>query len=381
MTWRAFSVPLVGGPQHGRRELVLASRLGWIGVDIGTHTVKLAQVVRAGNSMRLRQAVVIQRPEPWPEEDSMAWAVPCTSHDEIYAGRHYGKFVGRNAASVLPMNVCELHGLTVPPGTDQERRTMIAGELAENWSERPGSMEFGFWETDGAQANERAGGFNVNVLAVAKLWIDRLMQDCRQSSLDCWSIDGCPLAMARAVGLVNRFRGQQCFLAIDWGYSNVTLCVVFQGRPVYARRLRDCGLRLVLESIETGLGVTEDEAQHLIDTQGLLSLGADAAEDRELQAAISEAAYGTVEALFQQVQRTLQFVHSQRRHLSPSGVWLMGGGATIRNVGPYLGEKLEMPVHIWGIPADARELPNMGGQRSALFGAAAALSALAWRAA
>jgi type IV pilus assembly protein PilM len=361
--------------------LVLANQIGWIGVDIGTHTVKMAQVVRAGGGLRLRQAVVIQRPAPWPEEDSMVWAIPCASHDEMYAARNYGRFVGRSAASVLPMNVCELHGLTVPPGTDQERRTMIAGELAEYWSERPDPMQFGYWETDSVQANERAGGFNVNVLAVPQLWIERLTQDCRRSSLDCWSVDGCPLAMARAVDLVNRFRTERCVLAIDWGFSNVTLCIVSQRRPMYARKLRDCGVRLLLESICSTLGVTEDEAQHLLDTQGMLSPDADEAGDQELQAAITEAAYGTIESLLQQVQRTLQFVQTQRRYLLPSAIWLMGGGATMPNIGPYLTRKLDMPVHIWSMPTDSTELPHIVGRRSALFSLSAALSALAWRAA
>jgi type IV pilus assembly protein PilM len=361
--------------------LVLANRTGWVGVDIGTHTVKLAQVVRASGGLRLRRAVVIQRPEPWPMEDSMAGAIPCSSSDEIYAGRYFGEFAGRNAATILPMNVCELHGLTVPPGTDEERRTMIAGELAEYWSERPGPMQFGFWEIDSVQANERAGGFNVNVLAVAQLWVDRLTQDFRQSSLDCWSVDGCPLAMARAVDLVNRIRSERCVLAIDWGFSNVTLCIVCQRRPLYARRLQDCGLRLLRQSICDDMGVTEDEAQHLIDSQGVLSSGSGEAGDQELQAAITEAAYGTIDALLQQVQRTLQFVQTQRRHVLPSAVWLMGGGATIPHIGSYLSGKLDMPVHIWSMPAVNTDLAPADGRRSAVFGLSAALSALAWRAA
>lgn len=359
--------------------LVLAIRTGWVGVDIGTHTVKLAQVVRAGGGLRLRRAVVIQRPEPWPMEDSMAGAIPCSSHDEILAGRHFGEFAGRNAAAVLPMNVCELHGLTVPPGTDGERRTMIAGELAEYWSESPSPMQFGFWEINSPQANERAGGFNVNVLAVAQLWVDRLTQDFRQSRLDCWSLDGCPLAMARAVDLVNRIRSERCVLAIDWGFSNVTVCIVCQRRPLYARRLRECSLRLFLQSICDAMGVTEDEAQHLIDTQGVLSSGSDEAGDQDLQAAVTEAAYGTIDSLLQQVQRTLQFVQTQRRHLVPSAVWLMGGGATIPHIGTYLSSKLDMPVRIWSMPTDTTDLTQVDGRRSAIFGVSAALSALAWR--
>jgi Tfp pilus assembly PilM family ATPase len=360
---------------------VFENRIGWIGVDVGTHTVKLAQVRRSGNSLRLRQAVVIQRQAPWPEEDSMVWAVPNASHDEISAGRSFGNFVGRNAASVLPMNVCELHGLTVPQGTDRERESMIAGELAEDWAGRSVPMEFGFWETDTPQTNERAGGFNVNVLAVSQLWIARLTQDCRQSKLDCWSIDGCPLAIARAVSLVNRYRNEPCVLVVDWGYSNVTASIVVNRRPLYVRKLRECGLRRLLDSLSVGVGVTEDEAQYLLDSQGLLSPEREMDADRDVQDAVTTAAHGTIESLVDQLQRTLQFVHSQRRHLVPNAVWLMGGGATIRNVGPHLAAALQLPVHVWSMPADTTQLTPLEGQRSALFGTAAALSALAWRAA
>jgi len=129
------------------------------------------------------------------------------------------------------------------------------------------------------------------------------------------------------------------------------------------------------------MGVTEDEAQHLIDSHGVLSSGSDEAGDQELQAAITEAAYGTIDALLQQVQRTLQFVQTQRRHLLPSAVWLMGGGATIPHIGSYLSGKLDMPVRIWSMPAVNTNLAPADGQHSAIFGVSAALSALAWRAA
>jgi type IV pilus assembly protein PilM len=360
---------------------VVAKRLGWIGVDVGTHTVKLAQVVRANGGVRIRHAAVIQRPAPWSDEASMVWNTPSSSYEEISAARIFGGFVGRSAASILPMNVCELHGLTVPQGTEQERRAMISSELAEDWSECPAPMEFDFWELDVAQANERAGGFNVNVLAVAEPWINQLALDCRQSKLDCWSVDGLPLAIARAVGLVTRLRPDQSVLAIDWGFSNVTICFVANRRPLYARKLSDCGLRRLLSAVGDGLAVTEDEAQSLIDNQGVFSTNQKSTDDKDVQTAIAEAAYGTIECLIQQVQRTLQFAHTQRRHLAPSAVWLMGGGATIRNIGPYLAEALEMPVHIWGVPTDATQIPSVEVQRSALFGPAAALSALAWRAA
>ena len=71
----------------------------------------------------------------------------------------------------------------------------------------------------------------------------------------------------------------------------------------------------------------------------------------------------------------------QRRHLQPAAVWLMGGGASMKNIGPYLAEALSLPVHIWKLEPEAEPIECAAGNRAAVFGSAAALSSLVWRAA
>jgi len=170
-------------------------------------------------------------------------------------------------------------------------------------------------------------------------------------------------------------------LAVDWGFSNATLCVVGDHRPYYARRIQRCGFGQVLESISTSLSVSPDEAQHLADTEGLALTDGAATGDQEIQAAISDATMPTLEELIREIRRTLQFVEMQRRNLQPAAIWLLGGGATLRNIGPFLEPLLSLPVRVWSIPTGERQLPFAAGQRGAVFAGAAALSALAWRAA
>jgi Tfp pilus assembly PilM family ATPase len=360
--------------------LVLSNRLGWIGVDVGTHAVKLAQAVRSPSGIMLRHAAVIQRTSAWSDDD-LGLAEPQTSRMEICAALECGGFSGRSAACLLPMNVCELRGLKVPFGEQKERRAMIANELADDWSDRPTPMEFDFWEVTVDKGSESADGFNVNVISVARPWIAQLAGDCQQARLDCWAVDGGPLAIARAVGLATKFRSDQRVMAIDWGFSNTTLCVVGAGQPLYARRLHDCSFRRCLESIQTELGVSLDHGQHLVDTHGVLAGDANVIGRHEIQVALTDAITETLNQLVEQVQRTLRFVESQRRHLHPTSVWLMGGGASVRNVGPYLSKALELPVHIWKVPSDPRSDYIAQGSQAALFGGAFALSTLAWRAA
>ena len=241
--------------------------LGWIGVDVGTHTVKLAQVVREGAAVRLHRAAVIQRPASWSGDDKLSLEQPITSQPEISAALECGGFSGRNAICALPMNVCQLRSLNIPPGSDEERRTIITDELAEEWAELKNPMEFDFWEMEAARGDKEA--FNVSVLAASRLWIGQVWNDCRRAGMDCWAIDGLPLMMARAVGLIGGLGSGQRALAVDWGYSNTTLCIVGDNRPLYSRRIHDCAFGGVLEAVMETFDVTLDEAQHLAETEGL----------------------------------------------------------------------------------------------------------------
>jgi type IV pilus assembly protein PilM len=361
--------------------LILSRNLGWIGVDVGTHTVKLAQAVRSPEGVRLRHAAVIQRSSPWSELDDLALGEPDPSWSEIWAALECGGFEGRNTTCLLPMNVCELRGLKIPQGDEHERKAMIASELADDENAQVSNTEFDYWELGGEQGVETADGFNVNVISVSRPWIDQVASDCQRAHLDCWAVDGTPLAMARAVGLTTQQRSGERVLAVDWGFSNTTLSMVGKGRPLYARRLHNCCFRKCLVAIQESLGVTLDHAQHLVDVHGVVAPGASdttTAGQRDIQAAVTDALADTADSLVEQIERTLQFVESQRRHHHPTQLWLMGGGASVRNIGPYLTKRLELPVSIWNVPTDDRRDGAELGRETPLFAAAFALSALAW---
>ncbi len=360
--------------------MVKSQRLGWIGVDIGTHTVKLAQAVRDGAGTRLHRAAVIQRPTSWTSEELLGVDEPMASQLQIRAALECGRFLGRDAVCSLPMNVCQLRCLNVPPGTDHERRTIIGGELAEEWAELSQPMEYDYWEMETSRGEKASDGFNVSVLATSRPWVSQVFRDCRDSGLDCWAIDGAPLAMARAVVMAG-VTSDQRVLAVDWGYSNVTLSVVGDERPLYSRRVYDCAFGRVLDAVMQMFNVTLDEAQHLVDSQGFVIEESDDATDAITQRAITDAAAGPTEEILKQIRRTLQFTEAQRKHLQPTAIWLMGGGAAMRNVGSFLASQLQLPVHVWQLPHNDEEIPCAAGNRSAVFSAAMALSATAWRAA
>jgi type IV pilus assembly protein PilM len=364
-----------------RTAMVLSRKIGWIGVDVGTHTVKLAQTARDGDGVRLYRAAVIQRPAAWNGDDGLPQQAPITSSPEIKAALECGGFVGRNAICALPMNICQLRGMNVPAGSEPERRAMATHELAQEWSDSKTPMDFDYWELDAPNGEKTGDAFNVNIMAAPRPWVSQLWQDCRQTGLDCWAVDGTPLAMARAVGLVAGLDRKRPALAVDWGYSNTTFAIVSDDRPLYSRRIHNCAFSRVLEAITRALDVTLDEAQHLADSQGLAANETDSGHDAQIQSAITQAAGETLEELASQLARTLQFAETQRRYLQPACVWLMGGGASMRNVARFFTQALQIQVNVWQMPPDDELIYCATDHRAAVFGTAAALSASAWRAA
>jgi Tfp pilus assembly PilM family ATPase len=128
--------------------------------------------------------------------------------------------------------------------------------------------------------------------------------------------------------------------------------------------------------------VTLDEAQHLAEVEGLTAReNGKIAQTGAVNQVITEAAAPSMDELVRQISRTLQFTEMQRKHLQPSAIWLMGGGASLKNIDEYLAQELPLPVHVVSLATEAETIPCAAGRRSAMFGSAAALSALAWRAA
>ena len=102
------------------------------------------------------------------------------------------------------------------------------------------------------------------------------------------------------------------------------------------------------------------------------------AEGDELQAVVAEVAALPLQAFADELNRTITLLQQQRRHLRPSRVVLFGGGEAVRNIGPFLTTKLELPVVPWSLPdvlPTSARLPPLP-----VLGPAVALSALAWEA-
>ena len=350
-------------------------RVGWIGVDVGTTAVKLAQVERAGRGWRLVSGTIIQDADRRPLDGG---ALSDSWWAEAIRGRvtRRGGFRGRSAACVLSMARTDSRVLELPDGTDAERRAMIEQELEAG----PGgaaAVTFDFWGLPPSGPNREAATKPVHVLTLARDVADGVGQALRRGGLACEALDGLPTVLARAALMSEQgVEGPRGIL--DWGSSSATLVVADATGPLFARQLRDCGLSHLVGSLVDGLGLTPPEVHQMLVTHGLPGPRGQAGTRAEFQKLAANLASVPFGALVEELRKTLAYLKQQRRASAPSELRLVGGGSVIANVGPYLAGRIELPVEPWRLGPDVA--PQTGGAPApqSLLAGAAALSALAW---
>ena len=340
--------------------------------------MKLAQVERAVSGLRLSEALVIQRRMPISSDDGEE-PPPVTSEEEIRTALSLGKeFSGRKAACTLSMCLCDLRTLEVPLSKEAEQRSIIAAELSSTYGNGQGDRAFDFWQTDAPGDEPAQGSENVAVLSASQQWVAQVADDLSKAGFRCQALDGLPLVLARVVQMSSASRSRKPVSALDWGFASATFCVVIDGRPVFVRRLRNCGLGLVAQSACRALGVSLDEAQRLLTEHGLPKpAGNDQTRD-DAQLVTADVAAGPLSAMVDELNRTLSFLKGQRPAFLPARIWLFGGGATVKNVTGFLTAKVGVPVDVWRLASAGIQNHVAAECPAEMLGPAIALSSLAW---
>lgn len=353
----------------------LRPRRGWIGLDIGTSATKVVQLERLGDTLRIAAHWLIDDYSGGLlTADGLRSAGPFPLHAQLQAVR--STFRGRNTAANLPLAMTVLRSLELPAGSDDELRNMIHDELqADDAAAGPVDYCFDYVQTQsGSSAEDNLPTFSV--FAVPHDTALATANGLSRAGLDCEVLDSLPCALARATMLGSNADPQSPIAALDFGYSSAILIVARDGHLLFSRQLRGHGLLALLKPIQDGLHLTAAEATPLI-SQPFASLALQSPSVAALTNAATALLAEPLAQMAAEVKRTLDFLDLQFRSIFPRQLLLLGGGALLPAVPKVLAEETELGVHLWSMPRADDDAP---WPEAPLFGVAAALSALAWRA-
>jgi Tfp pilus assembly PilM family ATPase len=368
-----------------KRAFRSGRQLGWIGVDVGTSTIKLAQVERAGGQWRLACSLIVSMGDDPDSAPSSAgdgsFARPLSAALQESVG-----FRGRRAALALPLSAMELRTVQLPSGTDDELRTMIDQELSLAVGDSPADRLFDFWDTGLRRNSEKVAMRDLAVLSISPRSAEHAAEELLALGLKCQVFDGVPFALARAVAMDSASGGRAPVVALDWGFTSVTFVVAVDGQPSFVRSFRDCGVGRVVRSLCNEFGLTVPECGQLLSRYGIPHPETDD-WGTGLQRMIYDLTAEPIASLLNELEKTFSYLRRQGPGLMPERILLFGGGSTINNCASLLSSRIGIPMQRWqpallaGEPAWlGREIDHSHCARNALFGPAAALSALAFQA-
>ena len=344
-------------------------RVGWIGVDVGNAAIKCAQVERTASGWRLVGSLVLPANGALGTLESSSGSFARDLRTRLVQS---GRFTGRNVACVLPMSVTDLRTVDLPDGTDDELREMIEQEL-EQAGEGEAQCVFDFWHSGRKSEGELQ---QVDVLSISRSLAENLGHGLIRAGLRCHVLDGLPFTLARALQMFAPAQAAPV-AAIDWASRGATVCICREGRPLFTRPLKDCGLAAVLERVQVGLDLSADESMQLLATYGLPVRSA--GPPGELQQIIGEFVSEAFSRIVEELKRTLSYLRHQQGSVFPQRMCLMGGGAAVRNAAAAISAEVGLPVDVWELPSARRNAGRIDRGEAAMLGPAAAVSALAYQ--
>ena len=305
-------------------------KLGWIGVDFGTSSVKIAQVERNKKGWNLVASAVVPREQSLLADQAAGIAVVSSLNELQVARSLQESYQGRRVAATLPMSICDVHRLDCDLQQESNAPKILRRAIETAIQQSAEHLQYDYWSSPAVKEQPAWS----QALAVPRDWTDQLCQDVAQVGWTCQAIDGLPLTLTRAVNAIHPVSATAPIAALDWGNGRATLCVIENGQATYVRCLKNCHTRGMLTALTENLNVTGIEAQRLLDEYGLSSaVHGEASEIAQfVQEIISEMLHQVIDELLK------SFSHFKflRRTSAPQHLVLFGGGAMIRDLGVYL---------------------------------------------
>lgn len=347
-------------------------KLGWIGVDVGTSSLKVAQVARTKQGWQLAASAIIPRQQSLTSVQAENTA-PLSSQDELRAAMSLQDgYQGRKVAAALPMTLCDIHRLDKDLSRESNPHGIIRQLIEVDTQQSSNGLQYDFWSAPGFESKPAWS----QVMTAPRDWTEQLCEDIAKVGWSCEAIDGNPLTIARAVNMVSKPEPDQAVVGLEWGNSSATLCILERGQPSYVRTLKLVGLDEVLTCLTESLSISGIEAQRLLEEHGIC--GAEPGSSTDISALVRELVSRHLAALIEELERSFSHFQYARRMPRPKQLYLLGGGAMIRNLDKELSTRLKLDAQNWQLPTATGEKNSEASRIESLLASAIALSALAW---
>lgn len=313
-----------------------------IGLDIGSGSIKMADVTMRSGKLFLKRMAIVDIPEHTYEEGAIANEELLTETLQRMAAKN--GFAGSRVATALGGRFLFIREVIFPRMSDKELRQAIRWDLEKYVPFSADQLYFDFWVVGPGTTEVEV---RVLLVAVPKDVVDTLIRVVSGAGLKLTSIDIEPLAVQRTLPVV-----ADCML-IDSGAAVSQVTLFQKGSPVFTRNIPIGGHRFT-EIVMEGMDIGRSEAEMIKQGSSELLADSDGSGAPDAMALQLDRLVGELAG---EVRRTLEYYQVQNRNVSISNVFITGGGAKMEQLPEKLAAILELPVHLHD-PLVGMEMPS-----------------------
>jgi type IV pilus assembly protein PilM len=291
------------------------------GLDIGSYSVKAAEVKFHGDEAELFAASIVDMPEPNKSLTKKNRGELVQSIKKAVALSKPHNIDTKYVVSALPESKVYTDIITVPQMEEEELKTAVPFEAAKHM---PLKLEESYIDFSVVEATKDKK-INVLVVGTARDLVDFYRQIIREAGMDLISLEIKPIAAARA--LLSEEMKKQAILIVDVGANNSSLTLFLEGNVVVAITVSTGGETYV-EAVAKELKINREEA---------LQMSEIAAKSEEKKERMLRILFPLFDDLVTRIQKVISFHATKNPKKSTvDKILLTGGGAVTPGFQEYI---------------------------------------------
>lgn len=339
-----------------------------IGLDIGSHQIKMIQLKGRGKDWRVHDAAIASFADE-PErgiQDGAEQTVHCLS--TMFAR---GNFQGRKVISVLPCAEVDIRTIHVPVQEASHDIQEIIRQEAESYL--PYDIEQAI--LDAIVAGEEGTGESLKqrfiLAATRRQFVESHLRLLREAGFLCLALDVHPMALSRLL-LRHLSTADAPLLVVDIGARYSSAFVLWEGLLMYNRTL-PWGGAVLTQAIAKDLKLSQEKAEFLKQQYGIdpwtrvlpiLTESAPSLNPKAMSGLVYEIVRPHLAYFAQELERILSYWGAQAYGAMIDRLLLSGGSAALKHFDDYLQQAIGIEVTV-AKPASylGQEIPHQSGEK------------------
>ena len=309
-----------------------------IGVDAGTAFVKIVEIAKRGDGVALANCsfMPFRVPPNAPPE-----ALRQVQAKAIDAAIKKCGCKCRDIVVGVPGNSAFIRNIKLPPVPASKIDQIVRYEIQQTIPFPIENIALDYQVLEPDESSE----VEVIMVAMKGEMAETFIHDIEQAKVKVGIVDSIPLALYNCYRFNGYSNKEDCTAIIELGAATSTILIELNGELRYCRSV-SIGGNDITQAIAKEFNIAIQQAERIKTQHGIIFPESQESNFNEDQKRVSRAIVGVLDKLMGEVKLTVGYFRSLTGATAISRAVLAGGSAMLKNVRPFLADRLGVQVEI-----------------------------------